>query len=162
MTSVESSSPRCFRSVSRRGDRLIGLAGEAAVVLDDIAVAVPAPLVLHAAAVDLHEAHAALDQPPRHQALLGEMRSTWDCRGRTAPCDRGRLAVDVEGLGRGHLHAVGQLEALDPRGQFGLGRVLLQVPAIEPSEQVELRPLLGRRSSLRGCGRGCRSGALGR
>ena len=45
------------------------------VVLGDVGVAVPAPLVLHAAAVDLHEPHAALDQPPGDQALLGEVRA---------------------------------------------------------------------------------------
>ena len=35
--------------------------------------------------------------------------------------------------GRGHLHAIGQLEALDAGGQFRLGRMLLELLAIEPS-----------------------------
>ena len=75
--------------------------------------------------VDLHEAHAALDQPPGDQALLGEVRRTSGCRGRRASCVARGSLVDVERLGRGHLHAVGQLEALDAGGQLGLVRVLL-------------------------------------
>ena len=42
--------------------------------------------------VDLHEAHAALDQPPGDQALPGEVRRTSGCRGRTASAMCSRLA----------------------------------------------------------------------
>ena len=66
-----------------------------------------------AAGVDLHEAHAALDQPAGDQALLGEVRALRVVEAvellRSAAVSR----VDVERLGGGHLHAVGQLEALD-------------------------------------------------
>ena len=123
MTSVESSRPRCLRSVEQAGDRLVGLAGEAARgCLSMFDVAVPAPLVLHAAGVDLHEPHAALDQPPGDQALLGEVAQRLGCRGRRASAIGSGSRVDVERLGGGHLHAVGQLEALDPRRQFRLRR----------------------------------------
>src|SRR5205814_1829368 len=53
------------------GDRLVGFAGELAVVALDVLVPVPAPLVLHAAGVDLHEPHAPLDQPPGDERLPG-------------------------------------------------------------------------------------------
>ena len=62
-----------FQIGQQAGDRLIGFAGEAAVVAGDVDVAVPAPFVLLAAGVDLHEPHAAFDHPPGDQALLGEM-----------------------------------------------------------------------------------------
>src|SRR5262245_40832225 len=54
------------------GDRLVGLAGELRVVRHDVLMPVPAPLVLHSAGVDLHEAHAALDHAAGDQALLRE------------------------------------------------------------------------------------------
>ena len=79
--------------------------------------------------VDLHEPHAALDQPPGDQALPGEVRRTSGCRGRRASCVSAVSLVDVERLGRGHLHPVGQLERLDAGRQVGLGRVLLQALA---------------------------------
>ena len=44
------------------GDRCIGFAGELPMVARDVDVPVPTALVLHAAAIDLHEPHAPLDQ----------------------------------------------------------------------------------------------------
>jgi len=58
---------------------LIGLLGEAAMVAGDINVAIPALLVVHAAAVNLDEAHAALDQAAGHQALPGEVGGFFCC-----------------------------------------------------------------------------------
>ena len=57
----------------QRVDRLVGLLAQARQLLDDVlaergAVRVPA------AVIELHEAHAALDQPPRQQAVVGERR----------------------------------------------------------------------------------------
>ena len=73
MTSVRVEQAALLEVGEQAGDRRVGLAGELAVVVLDVGVAVPAPLVLHAAGVDLHEAHAALDQPAGDQALLGEV-----------------------------------------------------------------------------------------
>ena len=120
MTSVSSSRPRCLEVGQEGGDGLVGLAGELAVVAGDVDVAVPAPLVLHAAAVDLHEAHAALDHAAGHEALLGEVGAARVVEA-VEVLHLARLAADVERLGGGHLHAVGQLERLDAGGQLGLG-----------------------------------------
>ena len=66
------------------GDRLVGLAGVEVVVRHDVVVRVPGRIDVVAAAVDLDEAHAALDEPPRHQALAAE-HARLACRsGRTA------------------------------------------------------------------------------
>ena len=53
-------------------------------------------------------------------------------------------AVAVVGAGRlgsRHLHAIRQLERVDASGQFGLGRALAGVFAIEPAQQIELAAL---------------------
>ena len=56
--------PRCFRSVEQRANRLIAFAGQPAVIFLDIVVIVPR---LPVAVPDLHEAHAAFEQPPRDE-----------------------------------------------------------------------------------------------
>ena len=68
MTSVSSNSPRCLRSVEQGGDGLVALLGQAAVVDFEVVVAVPR---LAVAVLDLHEAHAALDQAAGDQHLPG-------------------------------------------------------------------------------------------
>ena len=63
---MRSSRPRRFRSREQAGDRLVGLRGTACVWLPfDVGVGVPAVGV---AAVELHEADAALDQAAGEQA----------------------------------------------------------------------------------------------
>ena len=69
MTSVSSSRPRAFRSLSRAAIGPIALLGVVAVV-GDVAVVVPG---LAVAVVDLHHAHAALHQPAGEQAGVGEL-----------------------------------------------------------------------------------------
>src|SRR5262245_7407243 len=54
-------------------DGRIRLARELRMVGLNILMAVPTPLVFHSAGVNLHEPNAALDHPPGHQALPGEM-----------------------------------------------------------------------------------------
>ena len=39
----------------------------------DVDVPIPASLVFHTSGINLHEAHAALHQSPRHQALPREV-----------------------------------------------------------------------------------------
>ncbi len=70
---MESSSPRCAEVGQKCRDRLVRLGGEARVIGRDVLMAVPAPLVLHAAGIDLHAAHAALDHAAGNQALLREV-----------------------------------------------------------------------------------------
>ena len=55
---------------------------------------VPAPLVFHAAGIDLH-AHDALDEPTSHQAPTSEMRTTWIIQA-VEILDRPRLTRYVE------------------------------------------------------------------
>jgi len=67
--------------------------------------------------------------------------------------------LDVERLGRGHLHAVGQLEAFDPRGQFR-SAVPLVVAAIQAVQEASCRRCW--RRTCRPAGQGCRSERLAR
>ena len=88
---------------------------------------------------DLHEAHAALQQPAGDQDLPR-------LRARAVHlADVLRLARHVEGVGRLHLHAVGQLERLDARFEL---RVVCLAPGalVELLQQVELLPLLRQRA----------------
>ena len=87
---------------------------------------------------DLHESHAALDQPPGDQHLP-RLRA-----GAIHVENVLRLAADVEGVGRLHLHAVSQLERLDPGFQLRIALALGQMLAVELGQQVELPPLIGR------------------
>ena len=99
----------------------------------EVVVVVPG---LPGAVPDLDEAHAALDQPagdqdlPRLHAVAVQL------------ADVLRFARDVEGVGRLDLHAVGQLERLDPRLEL---RVVLRAAAgavrFSSSQQVELPSL---------------------
>ncbi len=57
------------------------------------------------------------------------------------PLDRTRLGVQVDRLGRGRLHPVGQLVTLDPRRQLGLGGEVLGMNLVRLSQKGQLRPL---------------------
>ena len=138
--------PPAFQVGEQPRDGLVGLLGEARVVLADVAVSVPAQFIVHPATVDLHEPRAPFDQAAGNQALPGEVRAALVVE----PVQLlRRLAFGLEGnrLGGGHLHAVGQLERFDAGGQVRLDRRALQVPAIEPGQQIKLRPLLAIRLS---------------
>ena len=147
-----------MRSASRPRDRRIGLAGELRVVGLDVLMAVPTPFVLHAAGINLHEADAALDQPAGHEALPGEVVAPL-LADAVQLVDVLRLLVDVDRLGRGHLHAIGQLKALDAGGQLQLLRRLRQAVLVELRQQIERRPLLRFALVLR-ADTDCRSGRL--
>ena len=125
----------------------------------DVGVAVPAALVLHAAADK--SARSARPRSTSRRAvrhLLGEVGALGIVDA-VQLANRGRLAVDVERLGRGHLHAVGQLKALDAGGQLGFAGLRLML--VEPAQQIELGPLLGVGHVGRG-ETGCRSARPGR
>ncbi len=104
-------------------------------------MAVPAPLVFHAAAINLHEPHTALDEPSGDEALLGEVRAARIIQA-VERLSRPRFLFQVETFGGRHLHAVGQFEALDAGGQLGIVGRMFQVPLVELFQQVELRSLL--------------------
>ena len=131
-----------------RADRrwAVGLGAKPPWFSGDVGVAVPAQLVLHAAGVDLHEAHAALDQPPGDQALLGEVRRTSGCRGRRAAGRAAGSLFDVERFGRGHLHAVGQLEAFRCARPAPPRRACVQAVGVELRAAGRAAPAAGRRS----------------
>ena len=80
-TSVESSNPRCFRSLMSAAEALVGLLAEFGQAVDDVVVGGGA-VVVPAAMIELHEANAALHQPPRQQAIVGK-RSSCRVRSRT-------------------------------------------------------------------------------
>ena len=84
-------------------DRLVALLAERAMGAGDVVVAVPG---LHVAVEKLHEPDAALDQAAGDQQLPGLHA------GAVHVANGLRLLLDVEGVGRRHLHAVGQLERL--------------------------------------------------
>ena len=86
----------------------------------------------------LHEAHAALDQSAGNEQLarLGAFAVELS--------HRLRLALDVEGVGRIHLHAVGQLKALYAGVELGIGGAGPSVFLIEFAQEGQL-PLLGLR-----------------
>ena len=142
-TSVESSSPRCLRSVSRRRDRLVGLPAALAVVVGEVVVGVP--LVV---AVDLHEPDAALDQPARQQALLAEGSGHRVVQPVEPPGVLG-LGREVDGLRRLGLHPVGQLVVLDAGEQVGLAGMLLGMLVVQPRREVE-HPALAVLAHIRG------------
>ena len=77
---------------------------------------------------DLHEPHAALDQPPGGEALLAE-----GLRGGLVEAvqllRRRRFGGEVDDVGHGGLHAEGQLVRLDPRRERRVVGVLDRRPA---------------------------------
>jgi hypothetical protein len=82
--------PALLQIGHQRVDRPVGLPAQVRQLLDDVlaeggAVGVPA------AVIELHEAHAALDQPPRQQAVVGERGLPGWCRtARGSPAARPR------------------------------------------------------------------------
>ena len=119
-----------FEVGEKTGDGGVGLAGELAVVAFDVIVAVPAPLVFHAAGVDLHEADPALDHAAGSEALAGEVVAML-LADTVELLDVFGFAIDVEGFGRGALHAVGEFEAFDACFEFGIAGAFLNVIVVE-------------------------------
>ena len=134
-TSVSSSRPRAFRSRKQGRDRAIDFERVAGDVFLETAVLVPLVAVR-----DLHEPHAALREPPRHQALAAEVSRRLVVES-VKLARRGGFAGDVLHLGRGRLHAEGQLERRDAAFQRLILVRLFQTIAIHLLDQVELEPL---------------------
>src|SRR5438105_7475663 len=107
-----------FEVSEERGDRLVDLGAMNLEVLLHAIVGIPVLLLVSAAMIDLHEAHAALNQPARNQALAAE--------GRRAECEwmvglgsvqsvhyfgRRRFASQIQGFGSRRLKLKGQFVA---------------------------------------------------
>jgi hypothetical protein len=95
------------------------------------------------AAVDLHEAHARLDQAPREQAARAELLR----RRVVQPVKRARrrrFLREIHGVRRVRLHAERQFIGGDARGQFGVLRARRQGGAIEAIDEIDRGPLLFR------------------
>src|SRR5207253_999760 len=93
-----------FQVLEQGADSLVALFGEAAVVNLDVVMAIPG---LPLAVPDLDEADAALNEPAGDEDLLG-LRA-----GAVHIANMLRLLTHVEGVGRLHLHTIGQLEGLN-------------------------------------------------
>src|ERR1700730_15923438 len=97
-----------------------------------VAVRVPGAGAAVAAVEDLDEAHAALHQPPRRQALLPE-RARHVVIQTIELARRGALLLKLEYFRHGGLHAEGQLIGLDARTQRRVVRIIDAGQAIEPA-----------------------------
>ena len=85
-TMVSSSKPRCLQVLEKSGRRAVHARAHVAVVAGDVLVRVPvaAREAVVGPAPDLHEAHAALQQPPGDQAIAAEVLRDRGGPGRTA------------------------------------------------------------------------------
>ena len=122
-TSVSSSRPRCFRSLSRPAIGLSTCAQFFAWLCLQVAVRVPAAGAAVAAVIDLHEPHAALDQPPRRQAIAGRTAVVSLSRPYSF-CVAAVSSLKLEHLGHRRLHAERQLVRLDARPHRCVVRIL--------------------------------------
>ena len=105
---------------------------------------VPSRIKIAASRIDLNEAHASLDQTPRHQRLLAEIRRHLFAEP-VELASRFGLLIDVDRADGVRLHAIGQLIGSDAGGQLGVLRVAFEVLPIQVSQQVEPTSLpLGR------------------
>ena len=115
-TSVWSSRPRRFRSLSRPATGWSMARQILAWFAFDVGVGVPPAA---RAAVELDEPHAALDQAAGQQAEPAEALGRRVVQA-VEGAGLGGLARQVDGLGGLGLHAEGQLVALDPGVELGL------------------------------------------
>ena len=110
-------------------------------VAGDVVVAVPASLVFHATTINLNEPHAALHHTAGRKALGGDVFAfvvVQPVHGANVL----RFLIHRQRLGRGALHAVGQLEALNTRGQRFLKRINFEVLLVQRLQEIKLPPLL--------------------
>ena len=122
-----------------------------------VAVPVERPFAHGEGAVEERdEPDAALQQPPGQQAVAAEAGEDRVGIVEAVECARGRaLARQVADLRGAELHPGGQLVGGDPRGEFGIAGVLLEVFVVEQPEEVAARLVVaGGRSPRAGPGGG--------
>ncbi len=111
----------------------------------DIGVAVP---LAARAAVELDEAHAVLDQPPRQQAIASEDGGLFVIQ--AIHLARGfALAAEVHGLRGFTLHLKGQLVTADAGFEVGVVGARRGMKLIEVRKQVEFVALAARSDAFR-------------
>ena len=125
--------PALFQIREQRADGLVHFLRGTLHAALDLAVVVPRILP------DLHETHPALDEPPRDKNLP-RLRALAIHR-----ADSRRLAADVEGVRRFHLHPIRDLEGLNARFKLRLLLTLRGVLGVQLREQVQLPPLFRER-----------------
>ena len=121
-----------FEIGHERRDRAVDLGRMFADVALDVVVVIPR---LPRAVPELHEAHAALQQPPRDERLPSMHRvAIYRANAR-------RFVANVEGIGRLKLHAERQLERLDARIKLRIAAAGALVAGVEFSQKVKLAAL---------------------
>ncbi len=120
--------PALLQVLDQGGRGLVDLAAQRRQAVHDV-VALARPVVVPAAVVELHEAHAPLHEPPRQQAVVAERPlARLDA---VHLLDRFRLLRHVGQVGDARLHPEGQLVGSDARvdlriaGHGAVGRVHL-------------------------------------
>ena len=132
MTSVSSSRPRCFRSLTRAADGWSVSWHWLRICVGQVAVLVPAHVI------KLDEPHAALGQAAGQQAVGGVAAGLLNV-GAVEVEDRLRLVREVGQLGNRRLHAIAQLVLGDPGDDLGVaGLGVVQV--VERGDVVEHLP----------------------
>src|SRR4030095_13310455 len=137
--------PALAKIADQRGGGAVGLAAALRKRCDDVvtragSVAVPPP------AGKLHEAHTALNQPPREQAIVGERNLPW--LGAIHFVDGGVLSGNVRELRNAGLHPVGHFVGSDPGRDLGITH-LPELNLIEVAQRVKRAPTLGIIHALR-------------
>ncbi len=117
---------------------LVHLAGHLSVVFLDVLVAVPvaAREAVVGAAPDLHEAHAALEQPPGHQAARAEVLGQRLVHA-VKLADLRRLLADIERFRGAQLQPRRHLVGLDAGFELGVLAARRHVGAIDLLQRVQ-------------------------
>ena len=135
---VEQSAALQVLDQRRRGQ--VGLGADRFVLGLDVGVRVPRLKLRLDRRHHLHEAHAALDQPPGHQQPRAVAGGLADCRGRTASRGRG-FAAQVEHLAGRQLHSRGQLVVANARFELRLVRIARAMLFVQPGQKIEILSL---------------------
>ena len=132
--------PALLQITQQAGDRLIRPAAQLRVIRFDPFVSVP---LAAAAGIQLHEADAPLDQPPRQQAHAAERLGLFlvDAVQRLRV---GGLLRQIDRFRSGRLHPKRQLVCLNASIQFRLLRPTGSMCSVELREEIELAALLVR------------------
>src|SRR6185437_4589337 len=140
---VEQTTP--FEIFQEAGNRLIAFTTIACVIGFDIAVGVP---FAAGTAIKLHETYPALDETTSKQAITAQAFRRLYVQ-TIEPVRLFRLTRQIDGLGRGGLHAISQFIGGDARFQVVIFAALGEMTAIQVLHEIELaalsRPALGKR-----------------